>query len=193
MLTPDPFECDDDDMLLERYFDQEEKTDPEEPPPVGRPPMLREPSMYWPNANANLDEALLTASNLAFVRFFSAVETARLRQKEVVPLDDPTVYQVGRFEFHWTVFVYGLRVKGRRNRSYWNKRGLLVPFEQIRRIFAKQGIYVVMTYESSPVVRVFDRRDIQDNPDFSIEVINGRSMYVYKKTDGRNFYNVVPF
>ena len=127
------------------------------------------------------------------MRFFSAVGTARLRHNEVVKIDDPTVYRVGRFEFHWTVFVYGLRVKGRRNRSYWTKRGMLVPFEHIRRIFAKQGIYVVMTYEPSPVVRIFDKRDIQGNPDFTTEVINGRSMYVYKKTDGRNFYNVVPF
>lgn len=192
MLTSDLFESDDD-MLLERYFDREEEETPPAPVVPVRPPRLRDDKMYWPNADASLDEALMTASNLAFVRFFSAVETARLRQNEVVPLEDPMVYHVGRFEFHWTVFVYGLRVKGRRDRSHWNKRGLLVPFEQIRRIFAKQGIYVVMTYESSPVVRVFDKRDIQDNPDFSIEVINGRSMYVYKKTDGRNFYNVVPF
>jgi hypothetical protein len=201
-----PFvECEE--QFLERYFGDEEGVVPSTPPssldteecvvpstPPSISPSLRPDNVYWPNADANMEEALMTASNLAYVRFFNAIETARLRQQSTVRLQDPVTYQVGRFEFHWSVFVHGLRVKGRRNRSHWTKRGLLVPFEQLRRTFAKQGLYVILNHEEgAPVVRVFTQADIHGNPDFTVSDVNGRAVYIYRETEGRNFYNVVPF
>lgn len=155
-------------------------------------PPLRDNTLQLLKANLTLTTALMVASNTAYMTFFDAVENALLRGETVVQLQDPSVYRVGRFEFHWTVFVYGLKRAGKRDRSYWSDRGFLVPFEQLRRVLAKKGVYVVLNYESGLVVRVFTRADIEGNPDFSVMLVQDRPLYVYKRAE-RNFYNIVPF
>tara|TARA_B110000027_G_scaffold121671_1_gene136035 strand:- start:104 stop:634 length:531 start_codon:yes stop_codon:yes gene_type:complete len=155
---------------------------------------LKPPSVAWPHAKVSMVDALMLASQVAYGSFFAAIEHARLGGKAQVTLHDPKTFRVGRYAFHWSVFVHGVRAQGRRDRSHWTDRGLLVPFEQLRRVLAQKGIYVVLSYEPRPVVRVFDRSHVATDPDFTTVDINGQEQRVYKHNPARrNFYNVVPF
>lgn len=157
-------------------------------------PALKPPAALWPHDGMSMVDALMIASQVAYASFFAAVEHARLRGKVHVQLADPKFFRVGKYTFHWSTFVHGLRAGRRRDRSHWTNRGLLVPFEHLRRTLAQEGIYVVLNHEPRPIVRVFDQSHIAQDPDFTTTQIDGRPVHVYRKKPGkRNFYNVVPF
>lgn len=155
---------------------------------------LRAPAVEWPNKDLSMQQALMLASQSAYAHFYAAVEHARLSKKTRMKMDNPAYYNVGKFSFHWSVFVHGLRRQGKRDRSPWANHGLLVPFEQLRRGFAQDGLYVVLNYEKrSPAFRVFDKDQITADPDFTVMDVHEKPQYVYRRTTGRNFYNIVPF
>lgn len=165
------------------------------PTPADEVP-LRPASLDWPHAQVGLVDALLIASQQAYASFFAAVEHARAHRQVRVQLQDPAVYRVGKYAFDWSTFVHGLRRgRRRRDRTYWTDRGLLVPFEHLRRTLAQSGIFVVLTAGRRPVCQVFDDEQIRGSPeDFTVIDVHGSPRYVYKHDPARrNFYNIVPF
>ena len=90
------------------------------------------------------NEALHVASYKAYWRMRALVEAevqtnVHGHLPRVVRMDQPQRYEVGGHVFPWTTFMYGVKRKNkhhgreRRDRSFWASRGLLLPFDQLRR------------------------------------------------------------
>lgn len=171
-------------------------------PSFTTPPMIPPDSSAFGHKNVRgMEEALMSASSMAYTRLRSAVEHAVLSGSTEVDVVQPEFYYAGRFKFHWSVFIHGLKRNSQRDRTPWTRRKLLVPFEQLRRDLAKNGYYLVLRYEDSGArACVFTKDQIELNDEFSLDfkhdVISlGRHVWLYERDGGelKCPYQMVPF
>jgi len=103
----------------------------------------------------SMNDAAFLLSDVVYESFKRAVAhslfNTTTNTSGLVLLEDPQYFFFGKYKFHWTVFLYGVKKAGIRDRSPWDSRGKLVPFEQIRRDLAKFGIYLLLRYDINHV------------------------------------------
>ena len=101
----------------------------------------------------SLNDAAFALSEVVYESFkrvvahsLYATTTNNTSASGFVLLEDPEYFFFGKYKFHWTVFLHGVRRGNGRDRSAWDSRSKLVPFEQLRRDLAKFGIYLLLRY-----------------------------------------------
>lgn len=151
-----------------------------------------------------MEEALMIASSKAYDNLHRAVEHSILTGTDEIDVVQPEFIYVGAYKFHWSVFIHGLKRGDRRDREPWTRRGLLVPFEKLRRNLAKCGYYLVLRYEVVGVrARVFTKDQIEASAsEFSLDfkhehklTLPQRPVWLYN-LDDRELkcpYQMVPF
>ena len=145
----------------------------------------------------NFEQSLLNASRQAYHGFHSRAVNAILNEETEFDLDSPLFYYEGKYKFHWSVFVHGLRRKDstRRDRSVWNKRGICTPFEQLRRDMAKIGYYIILMYEEGknvPMVKILTKYSIENEYKDLIS-IDHAGRRVFNGPAQHHLMNIVPF
>ena len=173
------------------------------PNPTWPPLVDPDSSAFAHKAVRGMEEALMAASSNAYSHLRRAVEHAVLTGTNEVDVVQPEFQHVGRYKFHWSVFVHGIKRNGRRDREPWGRRKLLVPFEQLRRDLAKSGYYLVLRYESAGVhARVFSKSEIEASDEFSLDfkhehadTLPRRPVWLHGPDDGelKCPYQMVPF
>lgn len=95
-------------------------------------------------------EALYRCSVSAYNSFRATVEhhAHRKRLPRWISFEDPKKFVAGQHSFPWSTFFFGLKKSsrgGKRDRSFWHARGLLLPFDQLRRDLVREyGWMLVM-------------------------------------------------
>ena len=172
-------------------------------PQTQSPPMIPPDSSAFAHKGIGMEEALMVASSKAYQHLHRAVEHAVLTGTNEIDVVQPEFQYAGKYKFHWSVFIHGLKRGERRDREPWSRRKLLVPFEQLRRDLAKNGFYLLLRYENSGVrARVFTQSQIEADPEFSLEFrhkyadsLPRRHVWLYKPDGGelKCPYQMVPF
>ena len=94
-------------------------------------------------------EALYRCSVSAYNSFRATAEHYAHKKQlpRWVPFDDPKKFVAGQHSFPWSTFFFGLKknTRGKRDRSFWHTRNLLLPFDQLRRDLVREhGWMLVM-------------------------------------------------
>ena len=139
---------------------------------------------YLRAADTTFENSVLLASHQAYHAFWSRICHAILHYTQKIEIDSTQYFYAGKFRWHWSVFVHGIRKNGKRDRSIWARHSICTPFEQLRRDFAKQGYYLVLAYkegERVPECRVFTKNELVGP--------NAEKNHIEETMDGERVWN----
>ena len=82
---------------------------------------------YLRAADTTFENSVLLASHQAYHAFWSRICHAILHYTQKIEIDSTQYFYAGKFRWHWSVFVHGIRKNGKRDRSIWARHSICTP------------------------------------------------------------------
>jgi len=150
--------------------------------------------------NKTIDDDFLKLNEDAYTRIKNCVFYSIRMNLTIVEINNiGNFYSENGYCWSWDVFAFGEWGETKRDRSFWNKCGILLPFDKVRReLFKEYGFYLVMvdsiTYIFKNLQQVNDEFPL-DTCQYIIKYKNRKVRILTRSLPkvSSNTFNILPF
>lgn len=150
--------------------------------------------------NNSIDEDFLKLNEDAYSRIKNCVFYSIKMNITIVEISNiGNFYSENGYSWNWDVFAFGEWGETKRDRSFWTKRNILLPFDKVRRdLFKEYGFYLVMVDSTTYIFKNLQQVNDEFPLDTSQYIINYKNRKVRiltrsSPTVSANTFNILPF